>query len=151
MSGCFRRILTGFAAGVVSVFLIHKIVLAVLHYFAVPGLTMPPALPMDPVPPFGVPRLINLCFWGGLWGAGLAAIWRWERRSYWIGGLCLGLAAVLAGFFIVAPIKGLPIAGNWVITNWIRSLLINGIWGLGVGLILMVVTTGRARDASGET
>jgi hypothetical protein len=26
-----------------------------------------------------------------------------------------------------------------VLNNWIRSLLINGTWGLGVGLLLMVL------------
>jgi hypothetical protein len=36
----------------------------------------------------------------------------------------------------VSAIKGLPIGGGWVLNNWIKSLLINGTWGLGVGLLL---------------
>jgi hypothetical protein len=35
---------------------------------ALPGLTMPPPYPTDPIPPWGIPRIVNLCFWGGLYG-----------------------------------------------------------------------------------
>jgi hypothetical protein len=42
----------------------------------------------------------------------------------------------MAGWFIVAPLKGQPIAAGWVPLAMLRSLLINGSFGLGVGLIL---------------
>jgi hypothetical protein len=42
--------------------------------------------------------------------------------------------------FIVAPIKGHPIANGWHLWPIARSLLINGFWGLGVGLILPLLT-----------
>ena len=46
------------------------------------------------------------------------------------------MIAALVGMFIVAPMKGNPIAGGWVPANMLRSVVINGFWGLGVGLIL---------------
>ena len=54
----------------------------------------------------------------------------------WLCGLVLGVIAALVGMFIVAPIKGNPIAGGWVPANMLRSFVINGCWGFGVGLIL---------------
>ena len=54
----------------------------------------------------------------------------WRRRRL------LGLIAVLVGWFIVAPIKGFPIAGGWVPMSMLRSIVINGFFGIGVGLIL---------------
>jgi hypothetical protein len=54
----------------------------------------------------------------------------------WLNGLILGVIAALVGMFIVAPLKGLPIAGGWMPANILRSLVINGFWGLGVGIIL---------------
>jgi hypothetical protein len=47
-----------------------------------------------PVPPFGVPKTLNLGFWAGLWGVGYALI---EPRltalfGRWLGGLVYGLA-----------------------------------------------------------
>ncbi len=53
----------------------------------------------------------------------------------WLNGLLLGLCAVTVGFFVVPVIKGTPLAGGWVLTNWVRSILINGSFGVGVGLI----------------
>ena len=44
--------------------------------------------------------------------------------------------AAFVGLVIVAAIKGNPIGGGWVLMTWVRSLLINGSWGLGLGLIL---------------
>jgi hypothetical protein len=36
----------------------------------------------------------------------------------------------------VPAIKGLPIGAGWVPLSWVRSFLINGAWGVGLGLIL---------------
>ena len=55
----------------------------------------------------------------------------------------------LVGLFVVAAIKGTPIAGGWQLTAWIRSLLINGFWGIGVGLILPLLLPRRMQYATG--
>ena len=60
-----------------------------------------------------------------------------------------GVIAGLFGLFVVAAIKGLPIGGGWLAGNWIKSMFINGTWGLGVGLLLTVLpyqTTARVRS-----
>jgi tetrahydromethanopterin S-methyltransferase subunit C len=87
------------------------------------------------VPPFGVPVIVNLCFWGGLYGLVFGLAFPKITLPRWFAGLLLGILAVLVGFFVVPTIKGLPIGGGWVINNWIRSILINGCFGVGVGLI----------------
>jgi hypothetical protein len=145
MTSIQKRIGVGFLSAVLSVLIFHQGMWALLHYLAVPGLTMPPPFPTDPIPPFGVPRILNLCFWGGLWGAAFGAVWRGRPGTYWWGGLLLGAAAAATGLIIVAAIKGLPIGGGWQLNNWIRSLLINGTWGLGVGLILTALSGQSAR------
>jgi|HubBroStandDraft_1064217.scaffolds.fasta_scaffold15889_2 hypothetical protein len=139
MASIQKRIAFGFAAGFISVLIFHQGVWSILHYLALPGLGMPPPFPMEAVPPFGVPRILSLCFWGGVWGALFGAVWRGPRSSNWWAGIILGVAAALTGLFVVAAIKGLPIGGGWVLNNWIKSLLINGTWGLGVGLLLLAV------------
>jgi hypothetical protein len=145
MGSIQKRIVIGFLAGVISVVIFHQGMWALLHVLAVPGLTMPPPFPIDAYGPLHVPRLVDLCFWGGLWGAAFGAVWRGPPATYWWGGLVLGVAAVLTGFFIVAALKGQPIGGGWKLMNWIRSSLINGTWGLGVGLILALISAQLAR------
>jgi hypothetical protein len=136
MLGIQRRIAFGFLAGAISVLTFHQAAWSVFHYLALPGLGMPPPFPVDAVPPLHVPRILSLCFWGAVWGALFGAVWRGPRSSNWWAGMILGVCAVLLGFFVVAPIKGLPMGGGWMLNNWIKSLLINGTWGLGVGLLL---------------
>jgi hypothetical protein len=40
------------------------------------------------------------------------------------------------GWFVVAPLKGQPVAQGWNLAAMWRGPLINGVFGLGVGLIL---------------
>jgi hypothetical protein len=47
---------------------------------------------------------------------------------------------------VVPAIKGLPVGAGWPL-GWVRSLLINGSWGLGVGLILPLMLRPRLRLA----
>ena len=88
------------------------------------------------MPPLGVPVIVDLCFWGGLYGALFGLLMPRFTLPLWLCGLILGIIAALVGMFIVAPIKGNAIANGWHAWPMARSLLINGFWGVGVGLIL---------------
>jgi hypothetical protein len=126
----------GFIAAVISVLIFHQGMWAALHTLALPGLAMPPPYPIDPIPPWGIPRIINLCFWGGLYGIVFGLILPRLTAPLWLCGLGLGIIAALVGILVVPAVKGLPIGSGWILLNWVRSFLINGFWGLGVGLIL---------------
>ena len=89
----------GFLAAVISVLTFHQGMWAFLHLFGL----MPPPYPMRGVPPFGVPLIIDLCFWGGVWGAAFGLVLPRLSGKYplWVSGLGLGIAAALVGLFIV--------------------------------------------------
>jgi hypothetical protein len=134
------RALLGFVAAVISVLIFHQGMWAALHTLAFPGLTMPPPYPIDPIPPWGIPRIMNLCFWGGLYGIVFGLTLPRLTAPLWLCGLGLGVIAALVGILVVPAVKGLPIGSGWILLNWVRSLLINGFWGIGVGLILPQLT-----------
>jgi hypothetical protein len=130
---------SGFIAAAISVLTFHQGMWEALHLLALPGLTMPPWYPTDPIAPFGVPRIINLCFWGGLYGIVFGLVMPRLDAPYWLCGLAVGIIAALVGLLLVPAIKGLPIGAGWLPMNWVRSLLINGSWGIGLGALLPVV------------
>jgi hypothetical protein len=129
-----KRALLGFCAAVLSVLIFHQGMWALLYGL---GIMPRPPYPMTPVPPFGIPLIVNLCFWGGLYGLvfGLA-LPRLPRAPMWLLGLGLGLLAALVGWFVVAPLKGQPVASGFDPARMLVSVLINGFWGIGVGVIL---------------
>ncbi len=127
-----QRASLGFLAAAVSVLTCHQAMWEALHLAGM----MPPPYPMVPTQPLGVPLILSLCFWGGLYGAVFGIALPRLAPPRWVWGLALGVLAAAVGFVIVAPLKGRPIdfAGVAVV----RSLLINGFWGIGVGLIAPV-------------
>ena len=134
--------LLGFAAAVVSVLTFHQGTWALLHGA---GLMPPAPYPTDPVPPLGVPRIANFCFWAGLYGAafGLALPRRPRRAPLWLLGLGLGLLATFVLWFVVAPLKGQPVAGGFVPVRMLVTGLIHGVLGIGTGLILALLMRRR--------
>ncbi len=137
-----QRIFLGAIAGALAVLVFHQGVVMLLFNV---GLT-----PLAPyrtllVPPLGVPAIVSLCFWGGVYGAGFGALAPRLGVPLWVGGLALGLLAVLVGWFVVAPLKGLPVATGFAAWPMARSLLINLIWGLGTGLLLPLLTPRASR------
>lgn len=140
------RAVCGFVAAAVSVLIFHQAMWEALHLLALPGMGMPPPYPMDPIAPFGVPRILNLCFWGGLYGIVFGLVLPRLTPPAWLSGLVLGVIAALVGLLVVPAIKGLPVGAGFPL-GWIRSLLINGCWGLGVGLILPLMLSRRRQLA----
>lgn len=143
------RALLGFAAAVLSVLTFHQGMWALLYAFGM----MPRApYPMVPVPPLGVPLILNLCFWGGIYGLVFGLVLpRLPRAPMWLLSLGLGLLAALVGWFLVAPVKGQPMASGFDPARMLVSVLINGFWGIGVGVILpwlMPRAAGRAWSVS---
>ncbi len=137
------RALLGFVAAVISVLTFHQGMWALLHAAGV----MPPApYPTNPAPPFGVPVIASLCFWGGVYGFAFGLVLPRLPRGVptWLLGLSLGLLAALIGWFVVAPLKGQPVASGFVPVRMLISVLINGAWGVGVGVILPLLMARRA-------
>ncbi|ODG99262.1 hypothetical protein A4S05_05270 [Nostoc sp. KVJ20] len=129
------RFVLAFVAGFVAVLVFHQGLLALLH-----AINFAPRAPYQttPIPPFGIPQFLSGAFWGGIWGLIWATITlRWQvNRNYWLTALLFGaVAPTLVAWFVVAPLKGLPIAGGWKLPAMITALLVNGAWGLGTALL----------------
>ena len=140
-----KTILLGFLAGFLAVLVFHQGTVFLLHHWgnAVPavvrvlGRTAGPGFSMAGVPPFGVPRVISLAFWGGIWGILLAGL---VHRRPWsdllIGFLFGAVAATLVGFTLVARLRGVPMCAGGNLQTWLRVGLLNGAWGWGTALLL---------------
>jgi hypothetical protein len=139
--------LTAFVAGFLSTLVFHQGALAILH---AAGLTTRAPYSTTPMWPFHVPAVVSLAFWGGVWAV---VLWRFIDRSrapwaYWIAWV--GLGAILpsaVAWFVVFPLKGMPLAGGWSPEVIAGALLLNGAWGFGVALLLRGVDWLRSRAA----
>jgi hypothetical protein len=130
------RLLLGLLAGALSVLTFHQGMVAVLHSLPAPALHLQlPPYRLTPVEPFGLPLLLDLCILGGLYGALFGLVHPNARPAMWFNGFLLGLLAVAVDLLVIAPLRGDPFAGAWVFSAWLRSLLINGSFGVGVGLL----------------
>ncbi|HRQ66242.1 MAG TPA: hypothetical protein PKZ76_15505 [Xanthomonadaceae bacterium] len=131
-------VLKSFVAGFASTLVFHQGVFLVLNLLGV--IARKPWV-MDGVPPLGVPAILSLAFWGGLWGI---ALW-WMIRGHkgtaqW--GLALLLGAVLptlVALLVVLPLKGGAFAAGGSITVWTIALLVNGAWGIGVVVFMKLI------------
>jgi hypothetical protein len=124
-----------FVTGAVAVLVFHQPTLALLH---AAGLTQVSAYPMRPTNPFGAPVIVSLTGFGGAWSILIAWVltrvpndWR-----YWVVAALLGaFPPTLTSWFIIFPMKGLPFGGGAASVGMLNALVVNGVWGLGLGLL----------------
>jgi len=126
------RFLAAFAAGFFATLIFHQGAIAALH---AAGVIPVAPYPTAPTWPFGVPQVLSLAFWGGVWGLVLWAVVRNARGlRYW--GLCTLLGAVgptAVAMLVVFPLKGIPVDAVKIV----GGLILNGIWGLGTGILIL--------------
>jgi len=136
MMTLLRMAMIGFAAGALSVLVFHQGTVALMH---LAGFVPNPPFPSRAVPPFGLPQLASMAFWGGVWGIVIAAIL--AARPAWppmLVGLLVGaIGCVLVGFTLVAALRGQPLMAVFDTNRWWRSILINGAFGWGVGVLVL--------------
>jgi len=126
--------LKAFVAGFLATLIFHQGLLGLMHLGG--------AVPMAPynlesVPPLGVPAVLSLAFFGGLWGLpAWAVIARRGPLGYWGLAILFGaIAPTAVAMLVVFPLKGLPVS----MTSWVGGFLLNGAWGLGVALFMWLM------------
>jgi uncharacterized membrane protein YagU involved in acid resistance len=101
-------------------------------------------------PSGGLPLIVLLCLIGAVAGAGYAlAMPRWNI-PVWRSGALLGLVITLFLWFVVAPLRGLPVAGDWQVVRMVQTLTIHVAWGVSLGICLKLLvawTSARGRPA----
>jgi hypothetical protein len=129
-----KRVVFGFVAGFVATLVFHQGLLALLW-----AVHLAPSFPwsMRPVPPFGVPSVISIAFWGGIWGAiMIPVIDRKRGAAFFVLAIAFGaILPTLVAWFVVAPLKHQPVASGWVPRRMMIGPLINGAWGFGTALL----------------
>jgi hypothetical protein len=128
-----RWLLIGFVVGALSVLLFHQGAVAVLYSL---GITPRAPYAMAPTQPFGVPQVVSIAFWGGVWGALFAAMLaRLAGARLILAATILGVVLpTLVAWFVVAPLKGQPVAAGFVPAAMLIGPIVNGAWGLGTGI-----------------
>jgi len=126
--------LKAFVAGFLATLIFHQGLLGLMHLGG--------AVPMAPynlesVPPLGVPAVLSLAFFGGLWGLpAWAVIARRGPLGNWGLAILFGaIAPTAVAMLVVFPLKGLPVS----MTTWVGGFLLNGAWGLGVALFMWLM------------
>ena len=133
------KLVLSFVAGFLAVLLFHQPVVALLAEL---GIIEAGVYSMSATAPFGVPQVISLSFWGGVWGIVYALVeHRFPRGGlYWLYAFLFGaIFPTLVAWFIVSPIKHNPVAGGWQAARMLTGFLANGAWGFGTGLLLALL------------
>jgi hypothetical protein len=142
------RFIAGFFAAFLATLVFHQIGLELCHLI---GLT--PGMPYNfkGVPPWGVPQVISLAFWGGVWGFVFVAVERGFRRwpgGYWGGAIIFGaIFPTVFSWFVVAPLKGLPPGYGFHFPGLLVGPIVNGLWGLGTGVFLGILPGAGTRPS----
>lgn len=141
MNSCIRTVLVGFIAGVLSMLIFHQ---AGFWIATELGYARAMIYNLRPVPPWGVPTILSMAFWAGLWG--IAAGFLVPRLPSPLNGilgwvLFAAIVVTLANRFIVLPIKGLPVGGGFRMPGVVVVPLVYALWGFGMWLIARLTRT----------
>jgi len=127
-----------FIAGFVATLAFHQTVLGLLH---MGNPAVPAPFNLAATAPLGVPAVISLAFWGGVWGVVLWALIRSrEGAMYWTLATVIGAIGPSAvALFVVMPLKGMGMAAGWDPKIIVGALILNGAWGIGVALLMRLM------------
>ena len=123
-----------FIAGFLATLVFHQ---GLFMVFYLAGMVPMAPFNLTPVPPIGVPSVLSLAFFGGLWGMLLwLVLGRLGGASFWLGNIILGaIGPTAVAMLVVFPLKGLEVTAQ----TWVGGLMLNGFWGLGVAVFLVLM------------
>jgi uncharacterized membrane protein len=127
-----KRAVLAFLAGFLATLIFHQ---AVVWLFHTAHMTERTPWGMKGVPPFGVPAVISLAFWGGVWGViMIPLIARARGAGWWVAATVFGAVfPTLVAGYVIAPLRGQNLAGGGG-KLVVFGLAVNAAWGLGTAL-----------------
>ncbi len=131
-------LLFGFIAGFLATLSFHQLTLALLREMGVAPFG---PFSMATTEPFRIPAVFSLACWGGIWGVLFALVDHVfpRRASYWVISFLFGAVLPSAvALLLVLPLKGKPMGGGWHPNVLMTAFLINGAWGIGTAVFLMI-------------
>jgi hypothetical protein len=135
-------VLKAFISGLLATLIFHQGLFAVFYLVG-----MVPSAPFNltPVPPLGVPSVLSLAFFGGLWGIVLwLLLGRLNGLSFWLSNVIAGaIGPTAVAMLVVFPMKGLEVSAQ----TWTGGLVLNGFWGFGVALFMVLMGAKATRKA----
>ena len=128
MNSCLRTVFVGFIAGALGVLIFHQLGFWIANEL---GYARSPLYNLRPVPPWGVPTILSMAFWGGLWG--IAAAFLVPRLPGVLSGvlgwvLFAAIIVTLVNWFVVLPIKGAPMVGGFRMPGLVVVPLVYALW-----------------------
>lgn len=133
-------LLFAFIAGFVATLVFHQPVFAAFHSA---GVIDRKPYDLTPVPPLGVPSVISLSFWGGLWGmVMIPIIGRTSGWMWWVAAGVFGaILPTIVAAVVVAPLKKIKMPRTPAMA--ILGLAVNAAWGLGTAAIYRLLISFR--------
>jgi hypothetical protein len=124
-----------FVAGFLSTLIFHQ---ATLGLFYLLGVFARAPWSLAATEPLGVPYVLSLAFWGGVWGI---PIWYLMRHAtgaaYWVRAVVFGaIGPTVVAIVVVARIKTGTFDAVSDAKFWIGGLIVNGAWGLGLAILM---------------
>ena len=130
------KVAWSFLVGALAMLTFHQAAVGLFH---AAGMFPVPPFELQPTGPLRVPKAASGAFWAGLWGiVFLTVVLPSMRRAMpgWAAGLVFGVCGPVAVlFFVVAPLKGQPIAYAQSWGSMLRIALAHAFWGFGMVVI----------------
>lgn len=133
MHSLSTRVFLGCVAGALAMLMFHQTTLQVFYWL---GLTQHPAFRIAHVPPFNVPMVVSVTFWGAVYGGVFGWLCPHIPRAFPVRAMFAGSFALLMSWFVVRPLAGYQVAFGWQAYPMICSAAANLMWGIGCAAIL---------------
>src|SRR5262249_15944148 len=134
-----RTAIFGFIAGAVAFLIFRQLGFMLLREIGV--IKGGSSYSMAATKPFGVPSVVSLVFWTGLWGiVGTFVVPRLAGIPSVVGWILFAaIVPTLVNWFIVAPLKGAPLGNGFAMPGVVVAPLVYGFWGFGMWLVMRLL------------
>ena len=138
-----RTALKGFVAGAIAVLVFQQAFIWLLSQFL--------PLPFKPwnmaINGYGVPSVLALAFWGGVWGMLLCALVAPMLRlpALLTGAVIGGVVPSVWGWTVLAAMKSQPMFAGGKPNLIVMVLLINAVWGIATVALYRTMGRGDAK------
>lgn len=127
------RLFLGCVAGALSILVFHQMTLEAFFWI---GWAPHAAFRIAQVPPFNVPLVVSITFWGAVYGGIFELVQPLVWGPRWLKGIVAGVCAMAMAWFVFLPLMGHAAAFGWDTWSMLRSFIAYQMWGVGLSIVI---------------